>query len=197
MLKILVGLAAGFLLVGQVAAEETPHRELGAHVHGTGTLDIAIEGKTVSIELVAPGMDVVGFEHVATSDEQKAAVEAAKAKLTDAMAVFKLPGNAKCTVETASAEVREEAHHDDDHDHDGHDHHDDASAESEHAGHSEFHAAYRLQCEAPEALTQIETRYFSDFPGAQTLIATIVTGKGQTQSTMRRAKPTVDLTGLM
>ena len=47
------------------------------------------------MELVAPGMDIVGFEHVASTDEQKAAVEKAKAKLTDVLSVFKLPAAAQ------------------------------------------------------------------------------------------------------
>src|SRR6185369_1509759 len=45
------------------AAEE--HRELGVHEHGRGTLNIAIEGNKVTMELEAAGVDIVGFEHAA------------------------------------------------------------------------------------------------------------------------------------
>ena len=51
------------------------------HVHGHGTLNIAIEDKRVSMELEVPGMDIVGFEHAPSTDDQKAAVEKAKARL--------------------------------------------------------------------------------------------------------------------
>ena len=96
MLKIFTGLvSAAFILASPALAEEAQHRQLGPHVHGQGTLDIAIEGKKIEMELVAPGMDIVGFEHVASTDEQKAAVEKAKAKLTDVLSVFKLPAAAQ------------------------------------------------------------------------------------------------------
>src|SRR5690606_15468836 len=88
--------AATFILVSPALAGEAQHRQLGPHVHGQGTLDVAIEGKKIAMELVVPGMDIVGFEHIATTDAQKAAVEKAKAKLTDVLDVFKLPASANC-----------------------------------------------------------------------------------------------------
>src|SRR6185312_12056972 len=134
MLKILPGLvSAAFLLALPAFADEAPHRQLGPHVHGQGTLDIAIEGKKVEMELVAPGMDIVGFEHVASTNDQKAAVEKAKAKLTDVLSVFKLPAVAKCKAETSNVENRKEVHHDGDEDHD-------EDEKEGHAQHSEFHA---------------------------------------------------------
>ena len=57
-------LVAISLLMTSARAEED-HRELGPHVHGHGTLNIAIEDKRVSMELEVPGMDIVGFEHAA------------------------------------------------------------------------------------------------------------------------------------
>ena len=119
MLKIFTGLvSAAFILASPALAEEAQHRQLGPHVHGQGTLDIAIEGKKIQMELVVPGMDIVGFEHVASTDEQKAAVEKAKAKLTDVLSVFKLPAAAQCKAEAANVESRKEVHHEGDEDHD-------------------------------------------------------------------------------
>ena len=119
MLKIFTGLvSAAFILASPALAEEAQHRQLGPHVHGQGTLDIAIEGKKIEMELVVPGMDIVGFEHVASTDEQKAAVEKAKAKLTDVLSVFKLPAAAQCKAEAANVESRKEVHHEGDEDHD-------------------------------------------------------------------------------
>ena len=89
------------------AADE--HRELGPHVHGHGKLNIAVENKRVSMELEVPGMDIVGFEHDASTDDQKAAVEKAKAQLAQPLAVFKLPAAAGCTVADAKVEHRSRA----------------------------------------------------------------------------------------
>ena len=53
---------------------EDAHRELGAHVHGIGALNIAVQGAEVAMELHVPGSDIVGFEHEAETAEDKAAL---------------------------------------------------------------------------------------------------------------------------
>ncbi|WP_294229471.1 DUF2796 domain-containing protein [uncultured Shimia sp.] len=123
-------------------------RELGAHEHGHGGLNIALDGDVLAIELTAPGFDIVGFEYVAQSDEDKAAIEAGLAKLSDPLALFGLPDAANCTVTSFEADLHsEEAHHDDDHDdHDDHaekhdeDHADHDDHEKDHDDHDD-HAA--------------------------------------------------------
>ena len=51
-------------------------RELGAHEHGRGTLNMALEGNRLTMELEVPGFDIVGFEHMPTSRKDKAAARA-------------------------------------------------------------------------------------------------------------------------
>lgn len=184
------GLCSMCLVIGYASAEEAKHRQLGPHVHGQGTLDIAIEGKKIEIELVAPGMDIVGFEHVASNDEQKAAVEKAKGKLTDVLAVFKLPAAAGCKADVAKVESRAEVHKPGEKDDDD----DDKPGAPQH---SEFHATYTITCAAPENVTSMETAYFTDFSGGQLLNVNVTTSKGQTQAQMSRDKPTLDLAGIM
>lgn len=191
MSKVLSGLASMAMLITVPAfADQAEHRQLGPHVHGQGTLDIAIEGNKIEMELVSPGMDIVGFEHIASTDEQKAAVEKAKAKLADVLAVFKLPAAANCKAETANVENRKETHKPGEKDDDD----DDKPGAPQH---SEFHATYTITCEAPERVTGLETVYFSNFAGAQLLNVNVTTSKGQTQAQMTRDKPTLDLTGAM
>ncbi len=191
MSKVLSGLASLAIFAAAPAfAEEAAHRQLGPHVHGQGTLDIAIDGKKIEMELVSPGMDIVGFEHVASTDDQKAAVEKAKAKLADVLTVFKLPAAAKCKAEAANVENRKETHKPGEKDDDD----DDKPGAPQH---SEFHATYTISCEAPENVTGLETVYFTNFAGAQLLNVNITSTKGQTQAQMTREKPTVDLTGVM
>ena len=67
-----LGTAASLALfcASSVLAEDAT-RELGAHEHGHSALNIAIEGDRVEMELMAPGADIVGFEHeVASADDQ-------------------------------------------------------------------------------------------------------------------------------
>ena len=189
---------AAMSLLTTAARAEDEHRELGPHVHGHGTLNIAIEDKRVSMELEVPGMDIVGFEHAASTDDQKAAVDKAKARLEKPLGVFSLPAAAGCTVAEAKMVIEAEHHHDGDDDHDA-DHKDakDDGDHDEHAGHNQFHATYALDCTNPAELTTITFDYFTQFAGAHDLTVSVVTGKGQSQFEVSRSKPTLDLGGIM
>ncbi len=121
-------------------AEETRH--LDAHEHGVGTLNIAMEGATVSMEFRAPGADIVGFEYAATSADDLAKIDAALAQLRAPLDLFVVPAAADCSVTEAHAElVSEESHDDhadeahDDHDHD--DHADEAHDDHDHDDHAD------------------------------------------------------------
>ena len=61
-------------------AEET--RQLDSHEHGVGELNIAVDGSTVAIELHAPGADIVGFEYVAKSFDDRLTVKKALKSLS-------------------------------------------------------------------------------------------------------------------
>ena len=52
------------------AADEHDHEHgsLGAHEHGVGRLNAALDGQTLELELESPAMNLVGFEHAATTD---------------------------------------------------------------------------------------------------------------------------------
>lgn len=196
-------------------------RELGAHQHGHGTVNIAIEDSVMWVELVAPGADIVGFEHEASSDEDKAAIEDAKATLADPLAIMSLPEAAGCTPQDANVEIETEAHHhgeendehdegahdeehhdDEDHDDEHHDeaHHDDDNHDGEHhdedeahGGHSEFHVEYSLTCANPAAIDSITFDYFDLFPGAKELDVTLLTDHGQNHYEVTPDAPTIDV----
>lgn len=179
-------------------AEET--RELDSHEHGVGELNIAIEGKTVAMELHAPGADIVGFEYHAESAEDRAAIDRAVAALARPLDLFVLPAAAECSVVQASAALAtEEAHdehedgHDDDHaDDDHHDEEDHADEE----GHTEFHAEYTLTCGNPEALSEVTFAYFDTFKNARELEVQIVSANGAQAFEVERNTPTLNLRGM-
>ena len=96
----MAGFAAGLLACAAFSASaEEPHRQLGAHVHGHGRLNIAMEGKKLSMELEVPGADIVGFENEPSTPEQRAAIAEAKAKLANGLALFVPPAEARCELE--------------------------------------------------------------------------------------------------
>ncbi|MCP4779699.1 MAG: DUF2796 domain-containing protein [Hyphomicrobium sp.] len=186
----------GALALVSAARAEDEHRELGSHVHGHGTLNIAVEDKRVAMELKMPGMDLVGFEHEAETKEQKAAVEKAKAKLAKPLALFKLPASASCSV----SEVRVVLEGGDVHDDGEENHAEQADADhddDERGGHTEFHVAYVLDCAKPANLTSIGFDYFKTFPGANELTVNVVTAKAQSTYEVSRDKPTLDLGSMM
>ncbi len=107
-------LAAGLACAALPASAEE-HRQLGAHVHGHGRLDIAVDGKKVLIGLEVPGMDIVGFEHEPSTPEQKEVIPSAKAKLANALALFRPEPKAGCSLEQVKVSL--EAGHEDEHEH--------------------------------------------------------------------------------
>jgi hypothetical protein len=165
------------------------HGSLGAHEHGVGRLNAALDGQTLELELESPAMNLVGFEHAATSDADKAKVAAARAKLENPLALFSLPAAAGCKV--ASQELESPLFGDkpdaDDHDDDDHD----AAAkggEAHHHEHSEIHAHYQFSCAAPGALKTLDlANLFNTFPATQKIQVQLIGPNGQ-QATEVTAK---------
>lgn len=187
------------LIFAATAASAEQTRQLDAHEHGVGALNIAIDGSTVAMELHAPGADIVGFEYAAKTDADRAAMDNAVATLAKPLDLFTVPSAAGCSVTKASATLEMS---DDDHDHDDHaseskDHdHDEHAHDEEHATHSEFHAEYMLTCADPSALTDIRFGYFDTFENAKELDVQIVTEAGAQAFDVLRDAPTLDLRSL-
>lgn len=189
--------AVAIVLVAWAAqpGQAQEHRQLGAHQHGHGMLNMAIEGRTLQAELEVPGADIVGFEHPATSDADKAKVAAARKKLADPSSLLAFPAQANCKLTSAKVVLEGEedsAHHGEEHgDHGKH---------AEHEGeaiHSEFHVAYAFDCASVTALTQITFPYFEAFPNAEELDVTLITNKGQKTFEVNRKTMRIDIRDMM
>ena len=90
----LLPLLSGLLLAGLPGAAVQAH---GAHVHGQGQLQVALDEQTLHLRLRVPGMDVVGFEHAPETDSDRRAVEDAVTRLEDPASVVQLPAEAGCS----------------------------------------------------------------------------------------------------
>lgn len=187
-----VFLASTGLMFGLiVSAQAGERRELGPHQHGHGKLNIAIENNQVSMDLDVPGADIIGFEHEPATPEQKAAFDAGKARLADALSLFKMPAAAGCTVKEARVSLEGEP--------------DKAQKGTASKGaepqdehhHADFNAEYTLQCKSLPSLTSIDFTYFKAFAGAEVLNVTVIASKGQDSYEVTRDKPILDLTGVM
>ena len=88
-------LVLSFILATPIEGAES------AHEHGVGTLSIAVEGHDVEIELTVPGSDVVGFEHIPSSESERQAVITDVEILRYVNGIVVLSPEAKCRVEDA------------------------------------------------------------------------------------------------
>jgi hypothetical protein len=186
-------------LASPAAAQET--REMAAHEHGVSSAEIAVEHGRVEINIHAPGMDIVGFEHVASSSEDKDSVAAAIRQFLVPEEIVSLPEAADCRLTEVVAHLHggahdEEGHGDhseeEDHDHEEHDH-----AEKDHAAkgaeHSEFHVTYGFDCEDESALTAIAFPFFERFQAAREIEVQYVTEAGAGQAELTPGAPELTL----
>ncbi len=192
--------------VSATYAHAEEKRDLGAHEHGVGALNIAFQGNEVAMEFEAPGADIVGFEHPAESAEDRAKIDAAIATLAKPMELFRFPNAAKCTLVAAEVELKgeEDEHHEE---HAEGEHHDESESHEEHAdahheehdeaSHTEFHAEYRLTCAEPDAIDRIEFGYFETFPNAEELEVQMISDKGTNGFEVVRDNPVLELGGLI
>lgn len=193
-------------------------RQMHAHEHGVGQLNIAAAGDELVMEFTAPGADIVGFEHEASSDADHAAIDAATEVLERPLTLFAPNAEAGCAVEHAHAGLDGDDHdaHDGHHDHDAHadehahedhkdshdDHKDDHGYEDAHhdaaheAHHTEFHAEYHLECDDLSALTTIQFAYFDLFENAREVEVQIVTSSGAAAFEVEREAPQLNIADL-
>ncbi|HDX8345099.1 TPA: DUF2796 domain-containing protein [Aeromonas dhakensis] len=152
----------------------------GAHEHGHGHLNLVLDGNQLMIELQAPAADLVGFEHAAKSDEEKAQYAKAVAQLKQPDALLRFDPAAGCTLTQQALQAAKEDH---DHDHD-HDHQKSDGKHDEHqhddAGHADMGAMYTYTCAEPAKLTGLEATLFSVYPSLEKLSVQGILPSGQT-----------------
>jgi hypothetical protein len=173
--------------------EHEAHGSLDAHEHGVAQLNVVLDGQALELELESPAMNLVGFEHAAKSDADKAKVAAAHSQLQEPLALFGLNAG-DCTVSKQELEsplfaVKEKQHaHGHKHEHkEQHGDHD-----SEHSEHSEIHAHYQLDCKTPGALKQLNLgELFKRFPATEKIQVQLIGPNGQQGLELTPAQPTL------
>ncbi len=153
--------------------EET--RQGHVHEHGVSALKIAIEGKQIEMELEAPGHDIVGFEHEAKSDEDKAAVEKAIKLLKQPLSLISFPAKAGCKLASSEVEVHKEGEE----------------------GHAEFHVHWEFTCTDMNAITPLQTKIFSQFPNMEEIDIEAISEKGQTAIELEKGAVEIDLSAVV
>lgn len=141
------------------------HGSLGAHEHGVAKLNVVLDGNTLELGLDSPAMNLVGFEHAASTDADKAKVRAARQQLEQPLKLFGLAQGAGCAeenqeLESPLFEASDKPAH-------GHQH-------------ADVDAHYQLTCANPDKLTGIDLApLFKTFPQTQKIIVQLIGPHGQ------------------
>ena len=146
------------------------HGTLGAHEHGVARLNAVLDGNTLELELDSPAMNLVGFEHAASSDADKAKVAAVRQQLEQPLKLFGLAAAAGCKEDQQELEspLFGDASKADD-EGDEHDH-----------SHSDIGAHYQLTCASPDKLAQLDLApLFKAFPATQKINVQLIGRNGQ------------------
>jgi len=184
-------LAISLLFTANVSLAHTDsheHREHGAHEHGVAALTLALADHDLAVEFDSPAVNILGFEHAATSDKDRQAVAQAAQRLRSPLTFLSLPSAAQCSVTKTTVEsellgnATDATHHDhkDEHEH-------------EHEGHADFTAKYQLQCKAPQALDIVGVQLFDTFKGIEKINAQWLSANGQNAKVLTPADHTIRL----
>ena len=159
------------------------HGSLDKHQHGVASLNVALEGAKLEIELESPAMNILGFEYTPSSQSDQATATAARAALQSPLELFALPAAADCAV--SEIEVESPLFANDDHEH--------THADDKGESHSEIDAAYELTCRQPEALTSLSLApLFKQFPGMTKVTVQLITANDQKGAELTPAGPLID-----
>lgn len=130
------------------------------HDHGSGRLDVAIEGATITINLELPLDAAVGFERAPRNAKEKAVLQDAAKRLAEGSAMFQPNAEAACNLKNQTLRVP----------------HLDGAAAGEHA---DIEAQYRFECANANALNAIASGLFKAFPRLYRVETQRIGPKGQ------------------
>jgi hypothetical protein len=191
----------------QSAYAEKSAESLDAHVHGLSELTIAMDAKTIELQLISPAMNLVGFEYKAASKQDIAAVKQAELILGQEDSLFLIAGGDCEHLGTSidSGDLLEsnnhhEKHddHDDHEDHEKHDDHDDHGKHDDHSDHdqgeihSEMVASYSYTCKDTSKLSSIKVALFASFSGIHKINTLWVTPSKQGSSMLSAKNATIE-----
>ena len=179
-----VGVFSSIFVVSCLSLAHAQQANLAAHVHGVSELNIVIGGNKLEMQLRSPAMNIVGFEHKASTEQQIRKVKQSEVKLNDHNALFSFSSGG-CRLTQAKIDLSDLIEHKttekDAHTHDHHksdlDH--SQEQEDEHGDHSEIVAHYYYDCEDMDELSSISLGFFDVFPAMQQINGIWITTSGQ------------------
>lgn len=140
-----------------------------AHVHGKARLDVAVEGKGLTLEFESPLEDLLGFERKPANEKQRAALSTLDAYLKSGQGFVPTPA-AGCKLAEASVRT--------------------TPGGGEHA---DARATLRYECAEPRALRELEATVFKRYLRLKRIDARLASAKGQSASRLSPARRVLHL----
>lgn len=180
------------LLIAAAPLAAQEFRQEDKHEHGKVTLNVALENDTLSVEIEAPAINVVGFERAPRDEAERQAVRNAAAWLGTGRSLLGVPAAAGCRrVESsvtapdwAAGQGKDGGKHDHDHDHD---HGDDGHA------HADYLARADFRCGNPAALGWVEVWALRQLREVSEVTVNVVTPEVQKSVRTARADERIAL----
>lgn len=170
----------GLLLLATLGIAANATAKEGAHVHGLVRLDVAIDAKTLTVQLEAPLDSLLGFEHRPRTAAQKQAAEALLKQMNDGAALIRPEAGALCkaTRATVESEALQAA----------------PAAGGKEEEHADLDASFEFTCGQPDKLASIDIGPFFDaFKRIQKIEVQVAGPQGQFKQALKRADRTLRL----
>ena len=148
-------------VAGGTASADGMHAH-GKHVHGEVTVNIALEGRTLALEIDAPAAQTLGFEKSPRDDRDRAAVKAVDDWFRSGRNMLGVPPAAGCRLTKAEFTPPKLG-----------------------GGHADYRGSYLFDCAAPQALAWVEIWALRRMQGLEKAEVNLVTPAGQRQETLR------------
>lgn len=140
------------------------HREHHAHEHGSGELQLVLDGPELVLNIKTPADDIVGFEYAPKTEAEKKKGSDAYKLLTDVSQVVKLNPEAGCVVSESKVEGRVFPENQ-------------QTVGANEDSHSEVSISYTFKCERPDVLKNTEIVMLDKFKGLKKLkVQSVVNG---------------------
>lgn len=146
--------------------------EPGAHVHGVASLQVAVDGNTLTLDFSGPLDNLLGFEHVPRTAKQKAAVNNMAEQLRKTAQLFAPSAAAQCTSVSVKLESIVL----------------DPKRKDEGDGHADIDGEYVFHCAHPQQLHDLELKLFDSFPNLHQMNVQVAGPHGQTGAKLSSAQ---------
>ncbi len=147
--------------------------ELGPHVHGVASLQVAVDEKTMTLDFSGPLDNLIGFEHVPHNAKQKAAVKAMSDSLNRADQFFIQTADAQCSLQSVKLDslVLEPKT--------SQDKEEKSQQHEEERGHADIDGEFIFACKHIDKLHDLEVKLFDAYPNLHQVKVEVATLKRQ------------------